>query len=147
MQCTLAMEPGSRPECPFGNSCYRKNPFHFQEYSHAHLAALLHSCPALELTEASPRHKDIGLDTLRQQLGVYRDIEKLLQTGNNGNSAAVAQVHLQWPEASQSKQPNTQEDMFASDEDDENIRMSQADHVLVRRSPGHQEQAVQEQAD
>ena len=30
----------SKPECMFGSSCFRRNPAHYQQYHHAHLAAL-----------------------------------------------------------------------------------------------------------
>ena len=27
-------EEGDKPECPYGTSCYRKNPLHHKQYSH-----------------------------------------------------------------------------------------------------------------
>jgi len=67
----------TRPECSFGSSCYRRNPHHFKEYKHHHLAQLLAKNPDLELPGDSSAQ-------LKQQLKIYSDIE------HGYNSAVVA---------------------------------------------------------
>ena len=71
---------GNRTECPFRGSCYRRNPHHFREYSHAHLSRLLAGNPTLALPSDTPLPPNLSLDSLKQQLTIYRDIEKGLHT-------------------------------------------------------------------
>ena len=57
----------SKPECMFGSSCFRRNPAHYQQYHHAHLAAL-----------AATPEQDWGpaaSDQLRAQIRVHRIVE------------------------------------------------------------------------
>jgi len=70
---------GGRPVCPFTSRCYRRNPHHFREYSHPHLATLLADHPSLLLPPTTPLPTSLTLATLAQQLAIYRDIEKGLQ--------------------------------------------------------------------
>jgi len=60
--------PDSRQECSFGQSCYRRNPHHFKEYKHQHLAVLLAKYPGLDLPIDSSNQ-------LKEQLKIYADIE------------------------------------------------------------------------
>ena len=60
--------PDTRQECSFGQSCYRRNPHHFKEYKHHHLAVLLSKYPTLNLPTDSSNQ-------LRDQLKIYADIE------------------------------------------------------------------------
>lgn len=56
------------PKCFFGKRCYRRNPRHFEEYSHDHL---------LELCLVPERQKKLGEvdeDLLAAQLEVYRTV-------------------------------------------------------------------------
>lgn len=57
----------SRLECSFGSSCYRRNPHHFKDYKHHHLAQLLAKHPDLEVPSDNAQ--------LKQQLKIYSDIE------------------------------------------------------------------------
>ena len=67
----------SRTECSFGASCYRRNPHHFKEYKHNHLAVLLAKFPDLNLPSESSNQ-------LKEQIKIYSDIE------HGYNSAVVA---------------------------------------------------------
>jgi len=60
-----------RPECNFKQKCYRKNPHHFKEFKHSHLATLHSKYPDSEVQEDT----GIGLTNLKDQLRVYVDIE------------------------------------------------------------------------
>ena len=69
------MGPPPRQECPFSSKCYRRNPHHFREFAHPHLAALLKTHPSLQLPSnvATP---SITVEALQEQLKVYKDIEQ-----------------------------------------------------------------------
>jgi len=58
----------TRPECSFASSCYRRNPHHFREYKHHHLALLLAKHPGLD----SQSQLNVQL---KEQLKIYADIE------------------------------------------------------------------------
>jgi len=68
------MGPPPRQECPFSSKCYRRNPHHFREFSHPHLATLLKAHPSLQLP-SNVATSSISVEALQEQLRVYRDIE------------------------------------------------------------------------
>jgi len=69
------MGPPSRQECPFSSKCYRRNPHHFREFAHPHLAALLKAHPTLQLPSNVATHS-ISAEALQEQLRVFKDIEQ-----------------------------------------------------------------------
>ena len=69
------MGPPPRQECPFSSKCYRRNPHHFREFSHPHLAALLKAHSSLQLP-SNVATSSISVEALQEQLRIYRDIEQ-----------------------------------------------------------------------
>jgi len=65
-----------REECCFKEKCYRKNPHHFKEFRHSHLELLLTVFPDCQV-DNDPA--GIGIETLREQLKVFSDIEKSIK--------------------------------------------------------------------
>jgi len=71
----MSKDGSGRPECSFKEKCYRKNPHHFKEFKHIHLAKLSIKHPDYKVTSDN----GIGLENLRQQLKIYADIEDSFQ--------------------------------------------------------------------
>lgn len=68
-----------RTECSFGEKCYRKNPHHFREFQHSHLSALAVSYPDLDLPSNLRVPPSSSIDSLKEQLKIFCDIEKLVK--------------------------------------------------------------------
>ena len=82
------MGPTVRQECPFSSKCYRRNPHHFREFTHPHLAALLKAHPSLNLP-SNVATSSISAEALQEQLTVYRDIEQGLMRAQEKTDQSV----------------------------------------------------------
>ncbi|XP_065351404.1 probable tyrosyl-DNA phosphodiesterase [Cloeon dipterum] len=70
----------AKDECSFGRKCYRLNPIHFREYSHAHLNDLIEQ---LGLNTGSDSFEipssfktELSHDVIKQQVGVVLSVKK-----------------------------------------------------------------------
>ncbi|XP_046686280.1 probable tyrosyl-DNA phosphodiesterase [Homalodisca vitripennis] len=65
-----------KKECDYGDRCYRKNPAHFQEFSHQHLHNLLETCERKGLQSLPEDFRaKISRQTVLEQLNILRSLK------------------------------------------------------------------------
>ncbi|GLH16808.1 Putative tyrosyl-DNA phosphodiesterase [Gryllus bimaculatus] len=77
----MDIPPNKRPNCNYGNGCYRRNPIHLREYCHPHLEDLLQGQKSSSSLELPENYKpNVDKELILDQLNVLKRIyEKLAE--------------------------------------------------------------------
>ena len=71
-------------ECIFGTKCFRRNPHHFKEYSHAHLARLCADFgPEDEIPTSVASKFDVEAGIIKDQVKIYRQVRKIAKAAKS----------------------------------------------------------------